>query len=343
MASYEKRKSGWSVRFRQIINGEEKQIRLSGFATKKEAAIAYAEAIKKAPAKEPEQMRFAELFERYIAYARTNLKPQTVYEEERRVRNHIIPRFGDFAVADISPAAVAEWQADMLTVYSPEYINAIRGAFGASLRYGAEFYGLPNVLSRVRPVRDNTVKEALHVWTPEQYALFRGQLDGVLQLFFDTLYYTGMRKSEALALTPADIGAGVISISKTITTKAGLAWAVSQTKTKGSVRRISIPAPLSDRLRGRTGAFVFSLDGNSPIGTSTLDRAFRDATDKAELPRIRIHDLRHSHASFLLSSGCSIVAVSRRLGHSSVTQTLNTYAHIMPADDAQIMAILEKM
>ncbi|MBQ7153417.1 MAG: tyrosine-type recombinase/integrase [Clostridia bacterium] len=56
---------------------------------------------------------------------------------------------------------------------------------------------------------------------------------------------------------------------------------------------------------------------------------------------IRVHDLRHSHASFLLSSGVPVTAVSKRLGHSSVTQTYNTYSHIMPQDHALIGSLLD--
>ena len=58
-------------------------------------------------------------------------------------------------------------------------------------------------------------------------------------------------------------------------------------------------------------------------------------------PRIRLHDLRHSHASFLLNNGANILAVSKRLGHATVTQTLETYAHLMQDTEEQMMEIIE--
>ena len=63
--------------------------------------------------------------------------------------------------------------------------------------------------------------------------------------------------------------------------------------------------------------------------------------EKSGVKKITIHEIRHSHASLLISRGVSIVAVSRRLGHSSIKQTLDTYSHIMPSDIEKIVGIFE--
>lgn len=72
-----------------------------------------------------------------------------------------------------------------------------------------------------------------------------------------------------------------------------------------------------------------------------MTRAFDKAIAAAGVPRIRIHDLRHSCASLLISEGISIVAVSHRLGHKNIEQTLNTYSHMMPRDNDKMLAALE--
>ena len=85
-------------------------------------------------------------------------------------------------------------------------------------------------------------------------------------------------------------------------------------------------------------AFVFG--GLVPISDQTLRRRFDYFADKAGVKKIRIHDLRHSHASLLINKGQNILIVSKRLGHSDITQTLNTYSHLMPNMQVEIIGAL---
>ena len=87
----------------------------------------------------------------------------------------------------------------------------------------------------------------------------------------------------------------------------------------------------------------FLFGGSRPLPERTTDRYFDSACLRANVKKIRLHDLRHSCASLLLSRGVSIVAVSRQLGHANVTQTLNTYAHLMPDDQSKTVAELEEV
>ena len=85
--------------------------------------------------------------------------------------------------------------------------------------------------------------------------------------------------------------------------------------------------------------FVFG--GDSAIGITTIDREFKKAIKESGVDPIRIHDLRHSHASYLLNNGANILAVSKRLGHATVTQTLETYAHLMQDTEEKMIEIIE--
>lgn len=87
--------------------------------------------------------------------------------------------------------------------------------------------------------------------------------------------------------------------------------------------------------------FVFG--GDRPLSERTTDRYFAETAARAGLKRIRIHDLRHSCASLLISKGASIVAVSRRLGHTNIEQTLNTYSHMLPDDNSKILITLNSV
>ena len=143
---------------------------------------------------------------------------------------------------------------------------------------------------------------------------------------------TGMRFSEALALTPKDFDFAhqKLSINKTWNYKDGGGF--SPTKNKSSVRKIQIDwqtvIQFSELVKG--------LDEDKPIFVhtdkiynSTINSVLSTRCKRAGVPEISIHGLRHTHASLLLFAGVSIASVARRLGHASMTTTQKTYLHII--------------
>ena len=143
---------------------------------------------------------------------------------------------------------------------------------------------------------------------------------------------TGMRFSEALAITPADFDFGrqTLSISKTWDYKGEGGFL--PTKNKSSVRKIQIDwqivvkfSELTKRLPEDKPIFV----GKSKIYNSTVNDALTRHCKKCGISEISIHGLRHTHASLLLFAGVSIASVARRLGHASMTTTQKTYLHII--------------
>ena len=143
---------------------------------------------------------------------------------------------------------------------------------------------------------------------------------------------TGMRFSEALALTPKDFDFGhqILSISKTWDYKGQGGFL--PTKNKSSVRKIQIDWQLVVRFSD----LVRNLPENEPIFVkkscvynSTVNNILARHCKKAGVPVITVHGLRHTHASLLLFAGVSIASVARRLGHASMTTTQKTYLHII--------------
>ena len=142
---------------------------------------------------------------------------------------------------------------------------------------------------------------------------------------------TGMRFSEALALTPKDFDFAhqMLSISKTWDYKGGSGFL--PTKNASSVRKIQIDwqtviqfAELVKGLPEDKPIFV-----NGKVYNSTVNDILSRHCKKLNLPEISIHGLRHTHASLLLFAGVSIASVARRLGHASMTTTQKTYLHII--------------
>ena len=142
---------------------------------------------------------------------------------------------------------------------------------------------------------------------------------------------TGMRFSEALALTPKDFDFyhQTLSISKTWDYKG--AGGFQPTKNKSSVRKIQIDwqsvIRFSELVKGLPDDQPIFVDGK--VYNSTVNDVLSRHCERCNIPVISIHGLRHTHASLLLFTGVSIASVARRLGHSSMTTTQKTYLHII--------------
>lgn len=142
---------------------------------------------------------------------------------------------------------------------------------------------------------------------------------------------TGLRFSEALAVTPQDFDFAhqVLSVDKTWDYKEGSGFL--PTKNKSSVRKVAIDWQLivqfSELVKGLPEDRPIFVHGR--VYNSTVNGLLERHCDRAGVPKISIHGLRHTHASLLLFAGVSIASVARRLGHSSMNTTQKTYLHII--------------
>lgn len=171
-----------------------------------------------------------------------------------------------------------------------------------------------------------------------------------------------MRPEEYLALkwSDVDMASGAAQIKRALV-RHKKSWSFEEPKTARSRRTIFLPAPLLNRLavhkrqqaeaRLQAGAswhahdLVFCSEGGTPLSIPNLTyRYFRPILEKAELPRIRLYDLRHTCATLLLMAEENPKVVSERLGHSTIVLTLDTYSHVLPTmQQQQATARLEKM
>ena len=344
MASYEHNEKSrtWSVRFRLIEKGFEKNKRLSGFPTKKAAEDAYHDFMIEYKMRNGEAdretamtMTFAQLVHLYLTDIKTRLKASTVHTKEHALKKHLLPKFGNKPVNMITP-----YEATLYFNSLPSKQNSIKiyyHTFACVLGYGEKMFDLPNISRKIiLSTKDDKVE--MRIWTPEQYRAFEDLLpQEIWKLYFRTLYIGGLRKGEACALTWGDIHDDGIQVKKTYSM-----GKITEPKTKTSVRFVSMPKDYIERLRAIRGKakdtdlifFAYAFYHEPYV---VLDKY----SALAHVPSIRVHDLRHSCASLLLSKGLSIVAVSKRLGHSNVTTTLNTYAHLMPREQDILSDVFE--
>lgn len=144
---------------------------------------------------------------------------------------------------------------------------------------------------------------------------------------------TGLRFSEALALTPADFDFArqTLNVSKTWDYKGSGGFL--DTKNKSSVRKVQIDWQLvvqfSALIQGMEADETIFVDGEDRVYNSTVNDLLERRCKAAGVPVISVHGLRHTHASVLLFAGVSIASVARRLGHASISTTQKTYLHII--------------
>jgi integrase len=228
--------------------------------------------------------------------------------------------------------------------------------------------GVLNHAVRMRLIPANPAKAVERPKSPhrEMLCLDDGQVRAVLTAgrgavalpLIVTALGTGCRQGELLALTwdDIDLRTGTLTIRKSLSqTKAG--FVVKEPKTKNGRRSIALPPFAVEALTTHKGAMlkagllsasVFCTRNGNWLNKNNVLRAFRAVVARANranagadgwrpIPsEIRFHDMRHTHASLLLSTGHSVVAVSRRLGHAKPSITLNVYGHCMPTDDAKL-------
>ncbi|AUC24233.1 tyrosine-type recombinase/integrase [Streptococcus uberis] len=194
-------------------------------------------------------------------------------------------------------------------------------------------------------------KEFLNLFEPEEYNY---------QLLFTCLFFTGMRLGEALALTWNDIDfkTQTIHITKSIYISKGISY-ISTTKTKAGMRRIIIHKKLNDELINWKKNQYKLLDNfvtgdinelqlfqNSPmvITKNATEKFYKKILKRdPNIKRIRIHDFRHSHASLLINQGEDYLVVKERLGHASITTTIDTYSHLYPSKQKSLAEKIDQL
>ena len=365
MPSYEKNKKNntWSVRFRDTDpdTGLSKNMRLSRddrgpFKTKKDAQYAYEDyqarrkqeqAEKKvAVVVDPGDMIFDVLIEKYLEFKKPRIKETSVYDVEKKLKKRILPFFSGMKVKDITPTKVIEWQNTLIREYSYAYQKTLMTHLCMVFKFAEKYHNIPNKIRDVDRPRNLEPKKEMLFWSPDEFSKFIKCVERTdYGMFFRFLYLSGCRLGEALALSWSDFDfdSCTVSVSKSVTRKArdeGKTYKITTPKNETSTRKIALPPFLMRRLQAykeEQGSLPFAFGGIKPFASTSVARQVAEAAAAAGVKRIRVHDFRHSCASLLISKGVSIVAVSKHLGHKDVKQTLNTYAHMLPDDNAMIL------
>ena len=304
-------------------------------------------------------MSFKEVYEEYIKYKKLTLKPDSLRALKSRIECHIMNYFNKFDnVADILPMDIVNWQIEIdKKGFKLKYKNSLYGALSTMLNFAKNILKVikDNPASEVSRFKSRgEINTSMQFWTYEEYQKFIKEVDKpVFKMLFETLYFTGMRLGECLALNWTDLSNSYISINKTISKeKVNGERIITTPKTVSSIRKVKLSKELNDDLllykkecskiiNFTEKTFIFGC--HIPLSPTTIDRYMKKYCDRAGIKKIRIHDLRHSHASLLLSNGVPITAVQNRLGHSDPSITLKHYAHLMPNDEDKAINVIDSL
>ena len=351
MPAYKDEKTGkWFAKFYYTNwQGIKKQKWKRGFATKKEA-LGFARDFLEKQSANPD-MTFQNLYEIYMEDMAARLKQSTLLTKKTVLQTHILPFFGNKPINEIKASDVRRWQAKLMSSpnnYSQTYLKKINTELNSIINYAKRFYDLNTNPCGKAGTIGKAKAEEMDYWTYDEYIAFReGVKDKSLSyICFEVLYWTGMREGELLALSPADIDLDnkTISINRTYQRIEGKDVFTSP-KTRKSKRKIPIPdflcQELSDYIQSR-----YMLDADErlfPVTKSYLSHEMIRGCKNTGVKKIRIHDIRHSHASLLINQGCDALMLADRLGHEKVSTTLNTYSHLFPHKQQELVHSLESL
>lgn len=353
----DKKTKKWKFRtYADDVYGNRKQFERKGFDTKKEAKQAEVE-FKMCDKSDYSNITFNDLWLEYRSYKKLQLKAQSFRAIENRFKNHILPYFKDYKLNKITNSVYLKWQIEIEKKgFKHKYNSSLHGAMVNILNYAIKFYGLKDNVATLTGnfKRKTELKKNVDFWTIEEYQKFISKVnDLVYKVFFETLYYTGLRQGEALALNWNDFKDGYLSITKTISKEiVNQKHIINTPKTSKSIREVKLDNELIKeltKLKEYYENFInfnndwFIFGGLNSLSPSTIGRKKDMYCEIAEVKKIRIHDFRHSHASLLLSMNVPITVISERLGHSDINMTLNTYSHMIPKDEDKAVNILNQI
>lgn len=318
-----------------------------GFSGKR-AAREFEESYKRDAQSAP-KMTVEQLFPKYLEDRKLHLKKSSVMNIEFLLRVYVLPYFGKTRLSDITPLKLRRWQNTLLCTktrlgkpIAKSTVNSIERKFSALLNYAVKYYGLgDNPMHKVKTTASDTPE--MQIWTEEEFlralAFEKSRAHRLAYLF---LFYSGMRIGElrALELSDIDFEHNKLSITKTLSAATG---EITSPKNNASIRTITMPPVIMKALREHLSYLTFTP---SPLFMNFTEvvalHHLHAMADAAGLPRIRIHDLRHSHASYLIHHQVPIPAIAKRLGHATPATTLRTYSHIYRGEDEKVAQLIEK-
>lgn len=353
----------WLARvFREFDTDNDRQkVIAKSFRTQKEAKAweaSITKSVGEGTYQEPTKITLSEFFYQWLNdSAKIKLKVQTVELYERSFRLYVQPHIGKRLLQSITPLDIQGVYAKLIVgpkAVAPQTVKNAHTALRSCLKQAVRWRQIPfNPAVDVDLPKKMGEQAKIRSFTPEQAQAFlascRRLHQGVVLMF---ALVSGARPGEYLALLWSDIDwtAGTVRIERTLVWPKGGGWHFDTPKTRKSGRTISLPVEVLDELRqhrirqlelkeflgddwrSKHDLVFTDTKGNAVYERHLGTRNFKAVLKHAGLPMdFRLYDLRHGCATLLLVANVPAKIVAERMGHASVTQTLDTYSHVLPA------------
>lgn len=361
MAVYKDNVRGtWYASFRvKMDDGTIKQKFKRGFK-KKADALAYEQVTKLNLNNEVNKdITFNEVYLHFLDNYINEVNSSTYIQNLRIFNKYILPFFKKMKITNITPIKLNTWkntlnQTDLKNSSKKKYMSTLK----LVLKHAEKYFGFNYAaLLRVDNFK-NTRKNSndISFYTIDEYKEFYSLLKKIdHQAIFATLFLTGMRKGELLGLQWKDLDTvnKTIFINKTVTKDKHNKLILGDTTKTGESRKIGIANFLIDLLHeyklsqiekwgelSETDLIFGNRDRIAALNKVNIILE-RIITTHPEVKKIRVHDFRHSHASYLINKNINIKTISARLGHATVSMTLDTYSHLYPQAEDELLHIID--
>ena len=314
------------------------------------------------------KMTVQQLFDEYMNVKQYEVRESSLAQIRNHNQNYILPTFKDVCIDKLSVSLLQEWKVSMeqkgLALNTKKHAY---GEFRAMLNYAVKMEYIPkNPITKVGNFKDVlSLKPDIGFYTAGEFSQFISVAKKVAQeretrhkdlsewdfvVFFCIAFYTGLRKGEIHALRWSDLDGSYLSVKRSISQKVGGGDRETPPKNKSSIRTLQMPKPLIEvldahkkrqaRCLTRFGNDARICGGERCLRDSSIQKRNEKYSELSGVKRIRIHDYRHSHVSILANEGINIQEVARRLGHSRIEMTWNTYSHLYPREEERAVEVL---
>ncbi len=290
-----------------------------------------------------------------------SVRPKIYDSYAQLVRLYIAPTIGRVALEELSAVHVRDLQNKQLASgLSPRTTQYTRAVLRRALNQAVKWSLVPrNVVPLVDPPKSTRHEREMLTIAQVHMLLHYAQGDRMAAVLV-TAIALGLRKGELLALTwqDVDFAKGTVTVHSSLQLIEGKPR-IMETKTKQSNRTITLPGIVSDALctqrlrqeearrlagaRWKQTEYIFTTSVGTPFGPTNMSRELDRVLQKAGLPHIRFHDLRHLAASLLLDSNMRLKDVSTLLGHASTSITQNVYEHLLDKSGRKVADEMDRI
>lgn len=353
------------------VSGKRRQKWHGGYKTRREAEAARAKIVNEfntGTYVEPNAITISEwMMHHWLPSIQGRVKPSTFDSYRRNVTLHVLPSLGSRQLRELTPPMLNRLYTDLL---AEGHMKKAGGLSAKTVRYihtiihkslaDAVDTGLiaTNVATRAKPPRPRArLANEISFWEPHELRTFLDAIRGHrLEAAWHVATMTGMRRGEVLGLRWKDVDFDNARISVRQALISVAYEVIASTPKNHHARVIDLDEGTTGQLRAhrirqraerdewgesyQDSDLVFCKEDGSPIHPHSFSHAFERLVARVNIPTIRLHDLRHTHASIALKAGIAVKVISERLGHENPSFTMKQYAHVIPGMQAEAAAAI---